>query len=105
MVMAAAPWRGAGWVLVRLLRQPRTGNSTRLLISQSANRPFLALDDLPPLAGVKFVRLRRCAAQSREVKRSVILSRGSPDGAGWCEDGTSGRSGGSVTIVPAAGGP
>jgi hypothetical protein len=28
----------------------------------TANRPFLALEDLPPLAGVKLVRPRRCAA-------------------------------------------
>src|SRR6478672_6229228 len=33
-------------------------------ISQSATGPFLALDDLPPLAGVKLVRSRRCAAAS-----------------------------------------
>ncbi len=31
-------------------------------ISQTADEPFLALEDLPPLAGVKLVRPRRCAA-------------------------------------------
>jgi hypothetical protein len=32
------------------------------LEATTANRPFLALDDLPPLAGVKLLRPRRCAA-------------------------------------------
>ena len=28
----------------------------------TANEPFLSLKDLPPLAGIKLVRPRRCAA-------------------------------------------
>jgi len=52
-----------GWVLARPLRQPRTGTNQRdPRISQSRKESSSLLDDLPPLAGVKLVRPRRCAA-------------------------------------------
>lgn len=53
---------GAGWVLVRPLRQPHAGNKHATPDKPTANEPFLALEDLPPLAGVKLIRPRRCAA-------------------------------------------
>jgi hypothetical protein len=39
-----------------------TGTTHTTLTIQYRDRPFLALEDLPPLAGVKLVRPRRCAA-------------------------------------------
>ncbi len=48
---------------MRPLRQPRAGNQHATPDNPDRNQPpFLALDDLPPLAGVKLVRPRRCAA-------------------------------------------
>ncbi len=48
---------------MRPLRPPRTGNTHATPHkTTTANQPFLALEDLPPLAGVKLVRPRRYAA-------------------------------------------
>src|SRR5437763_5721808 len=70
-----------------------------------ATGPFLALDDLPPLAGVKLVRPRRCAAQSREVKSPVVMSRVVALTARVVRTGPLVDRDGSVTIVPSTGGP
>jgi len=42
MVMAAAHQRGAGWVLARPLRQPRTGNQHTTPGKPTAEKSFLA---------------------------------------------------------------
>src|SRR6185503_13847485 len=39
-----------------------TGNTHAIPDKPTATEPFLASDDLPPLAGVQLVRPRRCAA-------------------------------------------
>jgi hypothetical protein len=64
MVTAAAPHAGAapdGCLRDHSARHA-PGTRTRPRISQTADEPFPALDDLPPLADVKLVRPRRCAA-------------------------------------------
>jgi len=63
MVMAAARTLARRrMVLVRPLRQPAPGNQHATPDNPTATSTFLALEDLPPLAGVKLVRPRRCAA-------------------------------------------
>jgi hypothetical protein len=54
---------------------PATPGITTTLKNQHEHRIFPASDDPPPLAGLKLVRPRRCAAQSREVKSPVVTSR------------------------------
>ena len=49
-------------MLVRPLREPRAGNQHANPDNPARNQPFPAFEDLPPLAGVKLVRPRRCAA-------------------------------------------
>src|SRR5579859_11728 len=57
-----AHWRGTGWVLVRPLRQPRTGNTHATPDNPTATVPFLALEHLSSLGDVKLVRPPRYAA-------------------------------------------
>src|SRR5215469_6942822 len=62
-----ACWRGAGWVLVRPLRMPRAGNRNATPHKPIGKPAFVALEDLPPLAGVKLVRPHCCAAAGAPV--------------------------------------
>ena len=52
-------------------------------------KPFLALDDLPPLAGVKLVRPRRCAAAGAPAL-TLAARREDP---GTCEEDPEEQSG------------
>jgi hypothetical protein len=64
MVMAAAPMLARRRMGACETTPPATRREHAYdpRVSQSATGPFPALDDLPPLADVKLVRPRRCAA-------------------------------------------
>jgi Transposase IS116/IS110/IS902 family len=67
--------RAAGWVLVRPLRPPRTGDNQHDPPIEK-RESVLAPHDPPPLAGIQLVRPRRCAAAGADT--STLLVRVSP---------------------------
>ena len=71
---------------MRPLRPPRAGNQHATPDkAQPQPAPFPALDDLPPRAGVKLVRPRRCAA-TRGCGRSSLTLAARREDPGTCEE-------------------